>query len=308
MEPNRSKFFLHHIYLFRVGFHQFILLKEEDKKNFSFWTGGAKNLIKYVLKFFPLFIVTFFLFINYSFANLKTDFYRWPTPERFERAAEASYKMKQFQIPFYAGLASLLLFDGNLSESIGDQNYLFGSSKNAGHVSDGLLISLVPMMIYTSTLTNISTETSQSDLGQRSKLVGFQGLLVLTDFLIIGVAKNAFQRVRPDESDNLSFPSGHSSVSSGLSRMVYNNIENSDLADTSLGYTYQATAIMMSSLVAYARVEAKKHHLSDIFLGNAFGAYISDFLYNSFLERRVDIIPVFSVQKDSHSLNLAYRF
>ena len=265
-------------------------------------------MTKSISKYLSISFFGFLLLTNQSFASLKTDFYRWPSPERFERAAEASYKMKQFQIPFYAGLASLLFLDGDFSDSISEQNYLFGSNKNAANISDGLLISLVPMMIYSSTLTNINTEKGQSDLGQRSKLVGFEGLLVLTDFLLIGVAKNTFQRVRPDESDNLSFPSGHSSVSSGLSRMVYNNIENSDLAGTSLGYSYQATAIMMSSLVAYARVEAKKHHLSDIFLGNAFGAYISDFLYNSFLERRVDIIPVFSVQKNSHSLNLAYRF
>ena len=253
-------------------------------------------------------LLIFTALIPLGHSSIKTDFYRWPSPERFERAAEASYKMKQFQIPFYAGIASLILFDKEISNTISDQNYLFGSDENAGHMSDGMLISLIPMMIYTSTHTKLYKTEGKSSFRQRTELMGFESLLVLTDFLIIGVAKNTFQRVRPDESDNLSFPSGHSSVSAGLSRMVYNNVENSDLAGTSWGRTLQFSAITMSSLVAYARVEAKKHHLSDIFLGNAFGAYISDFLYNSFLERRVDIKPVLSVQKDSHSLNLSYRF
>lgn len=256
----------------------------------------------------PVFLLIVFLYSSNSYATLKADYTRWPSPERFERSAEAAYKMKQFQIPFYAGIASLLLFDKNISNTISEQNYLFGSNENAGRVSDALLLSLIPMMLYSSSQTNFSKAPGETDFGQRSKLMGFESLLILTDFFIIGVAKNTFQRIRPDDSDNLSFPSGHSSVSSGLSRMVYNNIENSDLAGTTWGYTLQASAITMSSLVAYARVEAKKHHLSDIFLGNAFGAFISDFLYNSFLERQVAIKPVFSYDVNSQSLSLTYRF
>lgn len=259
-------------------------------------------------KRFLFILTTVFVLSQETTASIKTDFYRWPSDERFERAAEASYKMKQFQIPFYLGIASLILADGAPTDTISEQNYLFGSKENAGRVSDGLLLSLIPMMVYTSTHTKLFDTPGKSKLQQRTELIGFESLLVLIDFTIIGIAKNSFGRVRPDESDNLSFPSGHASVSSGLSRMVYNNVENSDLAGTSWGYTLQYGAITMSSLVAYARVEAEKHHLSDIFLGNAFGAYISDFLYNSFLERRVDIVPVISVQRDGHSLNLSYRF
>lgn len=258
---------------------------------------------------FKAFVLLFILLISSkSYATLKADYTKWPSSERFETSAEASYKMKQFQIPFYLGLASIILLDGNLSESIGNETYLFGSNANAARISDGLLLSLIPMMLYTSSQTKFSLGPKQSSFGQRAKLMGFEGLLVLTDFLLVTAIKYSFQRARPDESDNLSFPSGHSSVSAGLSRMVFNNIENSDLAGTTLGYTFQYSAITISALAAYARVEAKKHHLSDVLIGSALGAFISDFLYNSFLERQVEIIPVFSMEPDSQSLNLTYYF
>ena len=90
--------------------------------------------------------------------------------------------------------------------------------------------------------------------------------------------------------------------------MVYNNIENSDIDDTTLGDTLQFSAIFLSSAVAYARVEAEKHHLSDILLGNAFGAYISDFLYKSFMEQHVDISTTLSMNAHAPYLRITYKF
>jgi hypothetical protein len=61
-------------------------------------------------------------------------------------------------------------------------------------------------------------------------------------------------------------------------------------------------------MVAWGRVEAKKHHLSDVLLGNAFGAFISDFLYASFLEEPTKIETAFFVNAQQQSFKLSYSF
>lgn len=216
--------------------------------------------------------------------------------------------MDQFQIPFYAGLLSLILFDGEVSDKASEENYLFGSQKNADNISDILGLSLIPFMIYSSTLTNTPLKGDQTNFGQKSKLIGFQSLILLTDFFVVGLLKNSSGRLRPDKSDLQSLPSGHSSISAGLSRAIYNNVENSKYKNTAYGKFLQISAVTIAGIVAYARVEALKHHLSDVFLGHAIGAFISDFMYKSFLDSKTDFNTSLFVNEDRQGIQLTYHF
>jgi membrane-associated phospholipid phosphatase len=216
--------------------------------------------------------------------------------------------MDQFEIPFYMGIASLLLFDGETSRSLTDKAPIFGSANNADSWSDMLGLSLIPLLIYSSTVTNTPTVGEQTNLGQKSKLVGFESLILLTDFVFVEAVKNIAQRSRPDYSDRKSFPSGHSSISAGLSVMIFNNIENSRYKATTYGQVIQNTAVVLAGTVAYARIEAKKHHLSDVFFGHAIGAYIADFLYKGFLQLKPNVTTSFYVNQHEQLFQMNYHF
>lgn len=228
--------------------------------------------------------------------------------KKFTESAYEAANTYHFQIPFFAGLASLILFDGEVSKSASENTPLFGSQSNAQRATDGLLLALFPVMMYTSTLPALRDQTQNEYFSPRTKFLLTQSSIILIDFLTIHAIKSSTRRIRPDQSDNLSFPSGHSSLSSGLARTIYNNIKNSPKNDTKLGKTIQYGSFVAAGLVAWGRVEAKKHHLSDVLLGNAFGAYISDLLYSIYY-KHYNVQPIVEIENaEEVSLNLIYRF
>ena len=218
-------------------------------------------------------------------AEIREDFFAMPSQEKVLSSAKNAASTYHFQIPFYAGITAFFLFDGDVTKSLSDETPIFGSQENAKRWTDGLLLSLLPVMLYTASQVDLKPDLKKdSYFSKRTKFLFFQSAIIMTDFLLVSGIKMSTSRIRPDESDRLSFPSGHSSISSGMSRTIFNNVKNSSLDGTPQGRWLQQGSFAASSAVAWGRVEAKKHHVSDILLGNAFGAFISDFLYASFLE------------------------
>jgi membrane-associated phospholipid phosphatase len=78
---------------------------------------------------------------------------------------------------------------------------------------------------------------------------------------VTGVMKKAAQRQRPDGSDTRSFPSGHTSVS----------FASATVLQRELGWKVGVPAYAAASYVAMARIEKKKHFLSDVAFGAAIG-------------------------------------
>lgn len=79
--------------------------------------------------------------------------------------------------------------------------------------------------------------------------------------------KYIVQKQRPDGSNNLSFPSGHTSVSFTGAAFIQRRY----------GWKFGAPAYLLSSYVAWSRVYAKKHDWWDVLGGAAIGigsAYI----------------------------------
>jgi membrane-associated phospholipid phosphatase len=67
--------------------------------------------------------------------------------------------------------------------------------------------------------------------------------------------------VRPDESDNRSFPSGHASASFAAAATLHKRY----------GWKYGAPAYAVATFVGGARVAAHKHFVRDVFAGAALG-------------------------------------
>jgi membrane-associated phospholipid phosphatase len=78
---------------------------------------------------------------------------------------------------------------------------------------------------------------------------------------VSGVIKKAAQRQRPDGSDNRSFPSGHTSVS----------FASATVLQRELGWKVGIPAYAAATYVGMARIEKKKHFLSDVAFGAAIG-------------------------------------
>jgi membrane-associated phospholipid phosphatase len=78
---------------------------------------------------------------------------------------------------------------------------------------------------------------------------------------VTGVIKKAAQRERPDGSDTRSFPSGHTSVS----------FASATVLQREFGWKVGIPSYAAASYVAMARIEKKKHFLSDVAFGAAIG-------------------------------------
>jgi membrane-associated phospholipid phosphatase len=95
------------------------------------------------------------------------------------------------------------------------------------------------------------------------------------------IIKQSTNRTRPDGSDNESFPSGHTSQAFSAARIISDNLQYynfSDEAQTNIRYGAYAFA----TGTAWARVEAKKHHPTDVLIGAALGNFMTIFFNELF--------------------------
>ena len=71
----------------------------------------------------------------------------------------------------------------------------------------------------------------------------------------------AIDKERPNNGNNDSFPSGHTSTA----------FQGAAFIQKRYGWKYGAPAYVAASFVGYSRVEADKHHLEDVIAGAAIG-------------------------------------
>lgn len=93
-------------------------------------------------------------------------------------------------------------------------------------------------------------------------------------------AKQAFPRLRPDGSDNDSFPSGHTSTSFAAAATLQNRY----------GWKVGIPAQLVAAFVGVSRVQAHKHYWSDVLVGAAIGE-ATGFLITSKRNPDVQVIP-----------------
>ena len=108
--------------------------------------------------------------------------------------------------------------------------------------------------------------------------------LTITDYI-----KHKSERHRPDDSDHQSFPSGHAFYSTSCATIASGNI---DLIQPPSGYRFawEAGTYAIAAGTAWARVEAKKHYLSDVLAGWVLGHFVSQFMCEAFIGTGVDSI------------------
>ena len=78
------------------------------------------------------------------------------------------------------------------------------------------------------------------------------------------ILKYSVQRTRPDGSNNLSFPSGHTSTAFSLATV----------ANQHYGWKVGVPAYLLASGIGLSRIEKDKHYLSDVLAGATLGVIV----------------------------------
>jgi len=94
----------------------------------------------------------------------------------------------------------------------------------------------------------------------RAASYDFAQALIVTE-VYTGALKYGVQRERPDGSDRLSFPSGHTSAAFTLATV----------ANQHYGWKVGVPAYLLASGIGLSRVEKDKHYLSDVLAGATIG-------------------------------------
>lgn len=184
-------------------------------------------------------------------------------------------------------------WDHKVSKWAVEHHPIFRSRATASDMSDNLRDGLTIWAITTTIATPGGEEIRPWVF---SKLKGGAvefSVFQLSKRATIGL-NNAVGRTRPDDTDDSSFPSGHTASAFSTSRLASLNlkvIEIPQSARTILSWTGTGAA----AGVAWARVEAGKHYPSDVLAGAALANFITVFIYRSFMGLSEDDIPAISV-------------
>jgi membrane-associated phospholipid phosphatase len=106
--------------------------------------------------------------------------------------------------------------------------------------------------------------------------------------------KCIISKSRPDNSDNNSFPSGHTSTTFQAAAFIRKRY----------GWKYGLPAYAGATFVAYSRVYADKHYVEDVLAGAAIGIVASEIFTTP--RNNLSISPI--MQKDTYGLIVRKRF
>jgi membrane-associated phospholipid phosphatase len=209
--------------------------------------------------------------------------------DRLSQAAVNAAKAPQTWVPLTA--AGLLLatdVDQQWSEKLHEKQPLFGD--DARSVSNDLRDVASGAYVLTALLAPSPT--------WEAKAKGFAvgASTALLDGAINHTLKVAIGRERPDGKRDSSMPSGHASKAASRAMLARYNMRYMDMPGWSrhlADWTLHGVAVCTS----LARVEAGKHHLSDVLVGYAIGNFVAAFMHEAFFTGggggvRVSFLPV----------------
>jgi hypothetical protein len=171
--------------------------------------------------------------------------------------------------------------DKRISDWASENHPVFGSTENASNWSN-ILQASSGAVYFVSVMATPSGDDASEWITSKAK-----GLAVgLAVHVITGestsLIKKYSKRVRPNEANSKSLPSGHASGTAAFSTLARRNLdsinlslENRMLADIGIAGIVAGTC--------WARVEAKAHYPSDVLAGYALGHFFSAFINDAFL-------------------------
>ena len=200
-----------------------------------------------------------------------------PSLERVADIAKESAMEPETWVPLTAAaVIGVTGSDDNISDWASDHTPIFGSQNNARSVSDGVRNTLVAGMV----LSSIFTPVAKGDNTFPTRRVATNALAFGTIAGIVETGKRTVNRDRPNERDDRSFPSGHSSGSFSSAFLIEQNL-NAFVEQPWLRKSIKAGTIGGAAAVAWARVEAQEHFPVDVLVSAALSNFVVKVFYRS---------------------------
>jgi membrane-associated phospholipid phosphatase len=170
--------------------------------------------------------------------------------------------------------------DENLSTWARDHTPLFGSEQGAFDGSSKLRDTLAA-----STLVTALATPSGKNAGpwMKAKLQGLavEGLALWTTHEATFGLKRLSGRERPNDVDDMSFPSSRSANAFALAALSGRNLESLPMPEP-YANTARVTLQLIASGAAWGRVESGSHFPSDVLAGAALGNFVASFIHDAF--------------------------
>lgn len=182
----------------------------------------------------------------------------------FGSAATSGWFLVPGAMALAIGLTSL---DKDITSFAARERPIFGSTGGARDKSDLLAFRVLPALTLT---TSIYYGTS--DTASAWSLLSFLPPVLLSQG-ISSLVKGQTKRLRPDGSNDRSFPSGHTALAAAFGHEARSNLSPHLSSGGNLAFTLLQETLVMS--VAWARMEGNKHHLSDVLAGYALGKFFA---------------------------------
>jgi len=173
--------------------------------------------------------------------------------------------------------------DHKISDWASSKTPVFGSNENANdfsnHMQNAVRVSCYSAM--SARLINHSYNSGEFWYPALT-IISSWAIAVSGTNLTTNYIKEKTGRERPDKQDDLSFVSLHASNSTSYATVAANNIERMPLHPAA-GYIWQIAGYSLAAGTSWARVEAKKHFLTDVLAGWVLGHFISEFVCEALL-------------------------
>ena len=208
-------------------------------------------------------------------------------------------------------LAATIIYAGGLDERMSEWTLentpVFGSVDSANRASDELRDALVAAAFVTAVATP-SGETPGELASAKAKGLLVEAAAIRATSLTTGAIKRASGRTRPNDGNDRSFPSGHTSRAAAAARLSERNLRAMDLRP-SMHIVANSLLVGGTAGTAWARVEAGVHYPSDVLAGAALGNFIAAFIHDGFLGLPLDYADVHRDRRyASTTITLGWRF
>ena len=206
----------------------------------------------------------------------------WPGAERVKQAAyAAAIETRTWAPALGAVIAGTTRIDDTVAEFVRKNSPVYGSQFEANRAS-GTLRSVTIIAAYASLLAAPGAgEPAEAALAKTNML----GVHLTANLATVGTTsllKTVSNRMRPDKSDDRSFPSGHASSAFMHASFAHQNIALLNVNDTAK--TVLQVGVDLAAIgTGWARIEAGVHYPSDVLAAAALGNFFAKFFYNAFM-------------------------
>ena len=205
-----------------------------------------------------------------------------PSWHRIGRAAAKAARDPQTWAPAMGALLfSATDWDKDVSDWAQKHHPVFGSQGAALRASDDLRDGAKYGAVVTALLTPYGRDRSAAVTG-KLKGMGLQLGAYFATESVTTVFKRGVARRRPNEANNRSFPSGHTSAAFAAGTLARRNVAASGFSDMTSSML-DVGFISLGVGISWARVEGGMHYPSDVFAGAALGYFIAAVVNDAFV-------------------------